>query len=151
MLWVVLGAPGSGKSTVAARLRTAVPQLAVIDWDEFMPPVERLVGREVRQSPELWQPYAELVEVVVRSLGGVPAVLFTVCTPDELREWPTSEWTLLDCDDVERERRLAGRRPEEIRHALNDASAYRRLGLPVLDTSSKAVDEVVAELVLRLR
>jgi chloramphenicol 3-O-phosphotransferase len=111
-----------------------------------MPAAGALAGRDVRRSPDLWDAYRELVRSVIDILRSVPTVLLGVCTPDELRGWPEAQWILLDCEDDERRRRLAGRSEEEVDGALVDARQYRRLHLPVLDTSARPVDEVAREL-----
>jgi len=151
MLTIVLGAPGAGKTTVAARLRTKLPAHAVIDWDDFMPAVEALAGCDVRTAPALWAPYRELVRSIVVSMGGVPTVLFGVCTPDELTAWPNAHWILLDCEDEERRQRLGDRPAHEAEDAVADAVEYRRLGLPVLDTSGRRVEDVALDLARLIR
>ena len=142
MLTIVLGAPGSGKSTVARHLRSNLRHCAVLDWDDFMPAVSGLSGRDVRVTPDLWAPYAELLRSIVTALGNLPVLLFGVCTPDELADWPEARWVLLDCDDVERRRRLSARAPHEVDQALADAEAYRRLGLDAVDTTHRSVEQV---------
>jgi broad-specificity NMP kinase len=146
MLTIVLGAPGSGKTTIAGRLRKSLRGYAVIDWDDFMPAVQTLAGRDVKTSRAMWAPYRELLRAVVASLDSVPTVVLGVCTPDELAGWPSARWILLDCADEERRRRLTGRPSSEIEDAIADAGNYRRLGLPALDTSGSAVEEIVNEL-----
>ena len=64
----------------------------MLDWDDFMPAVGELSGRDVRTCPELWRPYRDLLRTVTATLSGVPAVLFTVCTPNELADWPDAYW-----------------------------------------------------------
>ena len=135
---------------MARALRTARPELAVIDWDDFMPAVEALTGRDVRGARELWAPYRELVRSVVVALGAVPTVVFGVCTPDELLDWPDAEWIVLDCEGDERRRRLSDRPVEEANDAVADAFEYRRLGLRVLNTSGRSVEDVVRQLALLL-
>lgn len=150
VLTIVLGAPGSGKSTLAGRLRSELRGCAVIDWDAFMPAAEGLVGRDVPTSRDLWMPYGRLVRAVVAALDNVPVILFGVCTPDELSDWPQACWILLDCDDAERRRRLSSRPLEVVQAAIVDAGEYRKLGLEVIDTTARPVDEVVEELTKRL-
>ncbi len=111
-----------------------------------MPAAGALAGRDVRRSPDLWEAYRQLVRSVIDLLRSVPTVLLGVCTPDELGGWPEARWVLLDCDDDERRRRLAGHPQEEVDSALADAREYRRLHLPVVDTSGRPVDEVTGEL-----
>jgi hypothetical protein len=54
---------------------------------------------------------------------------------------------LLDCTDQERWRRLGQQAdPERIEDAIRDGREYRLLGLPVIDTTSRAPAQVAAEL-----
>lgn len=150
MLTIILGAPGSGKTTTVSHLRTIWPGHAVLDWDDYMGAVQELTGRDVRRSPDLWGSYQVLVRTVVEGLRNVPTVLFGVVTPSELREWPTADWLLLDCQDHERRRRLRDRPSEEVVDAVNDAAEYRKLGLPVIDTTGKSTADAAAEVAERL-
>jgi broad-specificity NMP kinase len=146
VLTIVLGAPGAGKTAVTTRLRAILPGHAIIDWNDFMPEVGVLAARDVPASRDLWAPYRELVRKVIVSLANVPTVLLGVCTPDELVGWPSAHWILLDCDDEERRERLTSRPVQEQDDALVDAWEYRKLGLRVLDTSGRTVDEVAQDL-----
>jgi shikimate kinase len=60
----VLGAPGSGKSAVAPLLAELLPTHVVLDWDAFMMPATALAGRDIRQNPETWPSYRELMRAV---------------------------------------------------------------------------------------
>jgi energy-coupling factor transporter ATP-binding protein EcfA2 len=143
----VLGAPGSGKSTVAPVLAELLPTHAVLDWDAFMQTATALAGREIRQNPETWAAYRELVGAVVARLAHLPVVLLGVCTPAELRDWPIDAWVLLDCADRERQRRLGQHvQPDRLREALLDAREYRSLGLPLIDTTGRLPSAVAADL-----
>jgi energy-coupling factor transporter ATP-binding protein EcfA2 len=143
----VLGAPGSGKSTIAPLLAGLLPSHAVLDWDAFMGPAAALAGREIRDNPGTWPAYRELVHAVIGSIAHLPAVLLGACTPDELTDWPIDAWVLLDCTDQERRRRL-GRHadPQRLADAIGDGREYRQLGLPVIDTTSRTPKAVAAEL-----
>jgi len=143
----VLGAPGSGKSTVAPALAELLPEHVVLDWDDFMAPAAALAGREIRQNPETWPGYHELVHAVVIAMTHVPMVLLGVCTPAELDGWPIDAWVLLDCADDERRRRLTPfTAAEEVEDSVRDGREYRLLGLPVIDTTGRAPDAVAADL-----
>jgi energy-coupling factor transporter ATP-binding protein EcfA2 len=125
----VLGAPGSGKSTVAKPLASALPSHVVLDWDAFRVPAAALAGREITQHPETWPAYQQLVGTVLDAVGHLPVVLLGVGKPDELQGWPIDAWVLLDCTDQERCRRLS-QEPglDRLREGIHDAAEYRTLG-----------------------
>jgi broad-specificity NMP kinase len=151
VITAVLGAPGSGKSTIAPLLRDLLPSYVIVDWDDFMTPAAALAGRDIRTHPETWPAYRQLVRSVLDSLPNQRVVLIGVGTPDELVGWPIGAWLVLDCSDRERCRRLtqAGR-SADAPHAIADAAEYRSLGLPVLDTSAEAPLDVATEVARRL-
>ena len=147
MLAYVLGAPGSGKTTVAPLLRERLPAWVVVDWDAFMDAASALAGRDIRKNPETWPSYRSLVRAVVRSIEPHPTVLVGVCTPDELADWPIAAWVVLDCSDDERTQRLAAHRSRgEIEHAIDDPRRYRSYDLPVVDTTGRSPEAVAAAL-----
>ena len=143
----VLGAPGSGKTTIAPALAGLLPGHAVLDWDAFTRPAAALAGREIPGSPATWPAYRELVHAVIGVMAHLPVVLLGVCTPDELKDWPIGTWVLLDCADQERRRRLARHAgPQRLADAIGDGREYRQLGLPVIDTTGRTPMAVAAEL-----
>ncbi|KAL5356414.1 hypothetical protein BJX96DRAFT_142782 [Aspergillus floccosus] len=131
----ILGAPGSGKTTVMPYLRKLLPGWIVIDWDELMAPAEMLAGRSIRDNESLWKPYEALVKSVSDMLAPNPVLLLGVCTPAQLASWHIREWIILDCDDRERAARLQRREQsdEDIQEAISDAAEYRALGLRTID------------------
>ena len=147
MITYVLGAPGSGKSTVARLLASLLPDHVVLDWDAFMAPAAALAGREITQRPDAWPAYRQLVRVAVGVMAHLPVVLLGGCTPAELPGWPFDAWVLLDCADHERRRRLGPQAgPEHLAGAIQDAAEYRLFGLPVIDTTGRVPAEVAADL-----
>lgn len=129
----VLGAPGSGKSAAANPLRALLRGCVVLDWDGLMGPAGALARAEISATPATWRTYGLLMRSVVDQVVPTDLVLLGVCTPDELSDWPTGEWLLLDCSDDERRARLGPREgTAQIELALEDAAHYRRLGLPAL-------------------
>jgi shikimate kinase len=96
MIVAVLGAPGSGKSTVAGPLRSILPAHITVDWDDFMEPAAALAGRDIRQNPDTWPAYRQLVRAVLNTMACRPVVLLGVGTPAELHDWPSTSgscWT----------------------------------------------------------
>lgn len=143
MIHYVLAAPGAGKSTVAPHLRALLPGSVVLDWDAFMGPAQALAGVAIRQAPQTWASYEHLVRTIVDQIWPFNIVLLSVCTPQQLSDWPNGEWLLLDCADGERRTRLAPRgNPAETEEAVADAVFYRSLGLPVLDSTDLEPPEV---------
>ena len=148
MITSVLGAPGSGKSTVKEPLATRLPGFAVLDWDAFMDPASALACRGIKENPQTWPAYRQLIRAVLDVLAPRPVVLLGVCTPADLPDWPIDAWVVLDCSDEERTRRL-GRRAASasVREAIEDAREYRSLRLPVVDSTGRTPEEVADDLV----
>ena len=142
MIAYVLGAPGSGKTSVASHLRQREVNRLILDWDGLQEAAGELAGTHIPTSVRTWEPYGRLMRAVVDQVGAVDTILFGVCTPDELAGWPIERWLLLDCDDDERRRRLERRDDGGVEEALLDAAAYRQLGLPSLDTTGRSIPEV---------
>jgi broad-specificity NMP kinase len=148
MLFMVLGAPGSGKSTIVPELVTQLDDFVVLDWDALMVPASQLASVDVWSSPETWPAYTELIRSVCEAVSPRPTVLLGVSTPDEVAGWPIAEWILLDCEDAERRSRLEsrGESESEIGEALEDAAAHRLLGFRPIDTSGCTATEVAGRL-----
>ena len=146
VLTYVLGAPGSGKTTVSPLLQRRLLNHVVLDWDAFMDTASALSGRDVRTHSETWPSYRSLVHAVVASIRPHPTVLLGVCTPSELADWSIDVSILLDCSDDVREQRLGGLAAEVIADAVADGRQYRVLGLPVIDTTDRTPHEVATAL-----
>ena len=124
----------------------------MLDWEAFTVPATARVGREIRQHPETWCAYRELVRAVITTMARLPVVLLGVCTPAEVHGWPIDAWVLLDCADDERRRRLGlHARPDHVQDAVRDGREYRLLGLPVIDSTGRTPAAVVAVLVQFVR
>jgi hypothetical protein len=108
-----------------------------------MEPAGQLVGKSIRADRSAWPYYDALVRAVLEQVDDVPVVLLGVRTPDELHGWPIGTWILLDCADDERVTRLGERLGgSELAEAIEDGQSYRKLGLPVVDSTSRTIDEV---------
>jgi hypothetical protein len=136
MIHYVLAAPGAGKSAVAPHLRAFLPGSVILDWDAYMGPAQALAGVAIRQAPQTWASYEQLVRTIVDQVWPVSTLLLKRVHTQQLSDWPNGEWLLLDCADDERRTRLAPRRnPTQTEGAVADAASYRTLGLPVLDST----------------
>ena len=110
-----------------------------------MRPASILAGTDVREDPNTWPAYRDLIGAVVEAMAQFDVVVLGVCTPDELDDWPIDAWLLLDCSDEERRERLRSRSESEISDAVKDAARYRSLGMTGFDTTGRVLDEVAAE------
>lgn len=151
MVGYVLGAPGSGKTSLASYLRSRSMGTLILDWDALQEAAGELAETPIATSVWTWAPYRGLIRAVIDQVGTVDTVVFGVCTPDELVGWPIQDWLLLDCSDDERRSRLERRGEENVQAALVDAAKYRQLGLPSLDTTGRCVEAVGADILARFR
>jgi hypothetical protein len=107
----------------------------------------QLAGKSIRADRAAWPLYDALVREALEQLGDRSVVLLGVRTPDELRGWPIGRWILLDCADDVRLTRLGERLGgSNLAEAVEDSQNYRKLGLPVVDSTSRTIDEVAEDL-----
>lgn len=160
MLIYLLGAPGSGKTTLVPHLRRRLVDWVVLDWDFLLERSSTLAGADIRATRALWATYDELVLATVREISdsGVNCAVVGVRTPSELPRWPIDVWILLDCSDSIRIARLsASGRAADIHLSVSDAAKYRSLGLTTLDTSgppedvARQLEELIGRADARLR
>jgi hypothetical protein len=123
MIHYVLAAPGAGKSAVAPHLRAFLPGSVILDWDAFMGPAQALAGVAIRQAPQTWASYEQLVRTIVDQVWPVSTLMLKrVHTPaaERLAKWRMAP----PCADDERRTRLAPRRnPTQMEEAVADAAS----------------------------
>ena len=159
ILYIVTGAPGSGKTTaLAALLQRPNPYLAFdIDWLTIT--ASHLARTDIIFDRTTWPAYnalwLEILHAVYRN--GKVAIFFSPFDTNDVDQtgqaiwYQHIEWLLLDCDDVTRQTRLSARSEwsdEMITEALSDAHALRKHILERIDTGTHTPDEV-AEAILR--
>jgi AAA domain len=145
-LFVLSGAPGSGKTAALAAIRERLHGVVVIDMDTFLDAASALAGADLRYAADRWPAYTELCRRLVATVvdSGADCLLLTPLEPREVPDWPPGEvaWAVLDCPDPVRRERLVrrGMTAGEIEDALHDAGQLRRLGLPLLPSTGTVAD-----------
>lgn len=165
MIVVVTGASGAGKTTLVRALEaTALPDVACFYFDAIgVPSRDEMVDRW--GGPREWQAAAteEWLRRLTHDADGVRiAVLDGQTAPSlvlaatERLGIPAPLILLVDCDRAERNARLRARGQPELASADMDCwAAYLRgqadaLGLPVIETTRRALSESAADLVRRV-
>jgi hypothetical protein len=152
----VTGAPGAGKTAIAAHVAARLPNFIVLDMDSLVEPASRLAGVDLRRSEAAsrWPAYNDLwVRIAAILARARPVLLLGPLGPDEVDGAPSRrmlaavEWALLDCSDATRRERLTGRGYElpAIADAIAGAAAKRSLGLHAISTDRGAPDQTAAE------
>ena len=163
---MVTGASGAGKTTLVRALEAAaVPGVRCFYFDSIgVPSRDEMVSRW--SGPGGWQAFATehwLRRIAHGDDGTRVAVLDGQTAPSGVLAvaehlcLAVPSILLVDCAHAERNARLHARGQPELASGEMDCwAAYLRgqadaLGLPIIDTTGRAVTEVVAELVPRVR
>jgi hypothetical protein len=152
----VTGAPGSGKTVVAALVAARLPNFIVLDMDALLEPASCLAGVDLRrfEAASMWPAYNDLwVRLAAMLARAQPVLLLGPLGPDEVDETPSRrmlaavEWALLDCSDDTRRERLMGRGYDSsaTADAIADAETKRSLGLYAIRTDRVTPDQTATE------
>lgn len=131
-LFIVTGAPGSGKSTALEAFLALNSGYLAFDMDWLLAAASTLAGKDIRFAASRWKAYNQLwLEVlhgVVRN-SAVPILFAPISPEDELPPWCSKvEWLLLDCPDTVRRQCLSHRSDwgeAQTDEALQDAHSLR--------------------------
>lgn len=155
MLFLVSGAPGSGKTTIVPELAAQADGVAILDMDDLLEDGHHLgIPIATPDAAPIWPAYNRLWLRLTRAVGrsGIPVVLFCPLLPREaeaagLDGTDDARWGLLDCADAERERRLRGRgwNDSEVAGAIEDAEQARRVISTRFATDLATPSETAAE------
>lgn len=162
-LYVVTGAPGSGKSTaleafLILRRDALHSDYIAFDIDWLADTASSLAGKDIYTDPSTWKPYGMLWFEVLHAINrnGQTPLFFTPNDPEDFRRFgqpawcSTVEWLLLDCDDHTRRERLAQRldwTEAMIAEALTDARVLRQTVPFHVDTGLLSPGEVAVRIV----
>ena len=137
LLYIVTGAPGSGKSTTLTAFLELHSNYIAFDIDWLAEAASDLAEKDIYSNPSTWKPYGVLWFVVLHAVykNGQTPVFFTPNDPQDMQQygqpaWCSGiKWLLLDCDDQNRRERLV-QRPNwteaMIDEAIADARALRQ-------------------------
>jgi hypothetical protein len=113
-LYIVTGAPGSGKSTVLKAFLELQSKYIAFDIDWLAEAASNLADKDIYSDPSTWKPYALLWFEVLHAVykNGQTPVFFTPNDPQDMEQYGQPawcrdiNWLLLDCDDQTRRQRL---------------------------------------------
>jgi hypothetical protein len=148
-LFVLTGAPGSGKTAVLVTVRERLTGVVVVDMDAFLDAGSALAGADLRYAADHWAAYTELCRQLVAAVieSGIDCLLLTPLEPRQVPAWPPGKiaWAVLDCPDAVRRERLTARgmTDDEIEDAVRDAAVLRGVGLPVVRSTGTVAETAV--------
>jgi hypothetical protein len=154
-LYIVTGAPGSGKSTSLNAFLELHSNYIAFDIDWLAEAASSLAGKDIYSDPSTWKPYGWLWFEILHAVykNGRTAVFFTPNDPQDIEQYGQPawcrdiRWLLLDCDDETRRERLA-QRPDwtevMISEAILDARALRQTIHLQVDTGLLSPKETAA-------
>ena len=161
-LFVITGAPGSGKSAAVEAFAARRTEFVAFDIDWIMASASGLAGKDIRVNPSTWPAYNAVWFDILRGVsanGRVP-VLFAPWNRGDLAVDYLPGWCdevrflLLDCDDEIRRARLLERpgwTESMIQEALEDAAVLRSEVAEIIDTDGIKHSEVAVAVLVWLK
>jgi hypothetical protein len=159
IIYIVTGAPGSGKTTTLEALLSRAGSFLVFDIDWLLIPASQLARSDILSDHATWPAYNALWFEILHAVhkNGKRAIFFSPLDTHDVARYGQPawcariEWLLLDCDDVTRQMRLScrpGWTEAMIAEALIDAQALREQVTERIDTGIYTPDEVAAAILV---
>lgn len=153
IIYIVTGAPGSGKTTALEALLRGASRYLAFDVDWLGIPASQLARSDIFSDRSSWPAYNALWFEILHSVhknGKIGIFFAPIDKHDIVRDGQPAwceriEWFLLDCDNETRQTRLVGRSgwtTSMITEALQDAQALREQVTERIDTGIHTPDEV---------
>jgi len=156
-LYLVTGAPGSGKSTALKAFLALHSQYVAFDIDWLADAASNLANKDIYSDSSTWKPYGLLWFEVLHAIykNSQTPVFFTPNDPHDLEQygqpaWCSDlRWLLLDCDDQTRRERLVHRSDWTevmIAGAIADARVLRQLIPLQVDTGRLSPQQIAVKI-----
>jgi energy-coupling factor transporter ATP-binding protein EcfA2 len=161
-IYLVTGAPGSGKSTALAAFLRLNSGYVAFDIDWLTLTASNLAGRDVIFDESTSLPYRFLWFDILRCVcrNQRQPILFSPLDPRQTADigqldWhPAIRWLLLDCNDNVRRERLGLRgdwTQRMVDDALDDATYLRRVVPTRIDTGTHSAPEIATMILAWVR
>lgn len=160
-LYIVTGAPASGKTLAAQEFSKLNSEFIAFDIDWLAEPASALAGKSIYSERSTWEPYGKIWWEVLHSIyrNNKTPVFFAPIDQRDIDkngapEWCGGvEWLLLDCDDDTRRQRIVARHrdPDREMDIFEDAAYMRSMVHKRIDTAKLSPREVAEAILEWLR
>lgn len=154
-LFLVVGAPGSGKTSALNELLNEKNEFVALDIDWIMESASTLAGKDVVFAEDTWKPFRHIWGNIINGLyrNNRTVLLFANMDKDDLSQLELDSsikitWLLLDCSDKVRTERQESRygKGVDVSSDLKDATKLRAQVENIINTDEISPAEVAAKI-----